>query len=291
MGGESLVVVKDDDLVKVHVHTLKPGDALNIGQRYGEFVKLKIENMQEQHSHIINKAAPLNAKQEPAEEKPQQKYGLIAVAAGNGVCKLFKDLGVDVIVSGGQTMNPSTEDFVKVIKDLSNCENVFILPNNSNIILAAQQAKTVCEDRNVYVLETKSIQAGLSAAGMFDRNADVETNITELKDVIANVLAASVTYAIKDTTYEGVEVKEGDYMAIANKGIVACEKDRLDVMLKLLDYLFSNEDKDLITVIVGENRNDDEVARISKYIEDNSSLECEIIDGNQPVYSYLVGLE
>jgi len=188
-------------------------------------------------------------------------------------------------------MNPSTEDFVKVIKDLSNCENVFILPNNSNIILAAQQAKTVCEDRNVYVLETKSIQAGLSAVGMFDRNADVETNITELKDVIANVLAASVTYAIKDTTYEGVEVKEGDYMAIANKGIVACEKDRLDVMLKLLDYLFSNEDKDLITVIVGENRNDDEVARISKYIEDNSSLECEIIDGNQPVYSYLVGLE
>ena len=291
MGGESLVVVKDDDLVKVHVHTLKPGDALNIGQRYGEFIKLKIENMQEQHSHIINKAAPLKAKQEPKEEKPKQKYGLIAVAAGDGVCKLFKDLGVDVIVSGGQTMNPSTEDFVKVIKDLSYCDNIFILPNNSNIILAAQQAKDVCEDRNVYVLETKSIQAGLSAAGMFDRNGEVEANIEELKDVISNVLAASVTYAIKDTTYEGVEVKEGDYMAIANKGIVACEKDRLDVMLKLLDYLFKNEDKDLITIIVGENRNDEEVEKISKYISDNSSLECEIIDGNQPVYSYLVGLE
>ncbi|MBQ3295724.1 MAG: DAK2 domain-containing protein [Erysipelotrichaceae bacterium] len=291
MGGESLVVVKDDDLVKVHVHTLKPGDALNIGQRYGEFIKLKIENMQEQHSHIINKAAPLKAKQEPKEEKPKQKYGLIAVAAGDGVCKLFKDLGVDVIVSGGQTMNPSTEDFVKVIKDLSYCDNIFILPNNSNIILAAQQAKDVCEDRNVYVLETKSIQAGLSAAGMFDRNGEVEANIEELKDVISNVLAASVTYAIKDTTYEGVEVKEGDYMAIANKGIVACEKDRLDVMLKLLDYLFKNEDKDLITIIVGENRNDEEVEKISKYIADNSSLECEIIDGNQPVYSYLVGLE
>ena len=291
MGGESLVVVKDDDLVKVHVHTLKPGDALNIGQRYGEFIKLKIENMQEQHSHIINKAAPLKAKQEPKEEKPKQKYGLIAVAAGDGVCKLFKDLGVDVIVSGGQTMNPSTEDFVKVIKDLSYCDNIFILPNNSNIILAAQQAKDVCEDRNVYVLETKSIQAGLSAAGMFDRNGEVEANIEELKDVISNFLAASVTYAIKDTTYEGVEVKEGDYMAIANKGIVACEKDRLDVMLKLLDYLFKNEDKDLITIIVGENRNDEEVEKISKYIADNSSLECEIIDGNQPVYSYLVGLE
>ena len=295
MGGESLVVVKDDDLVKVHVHTLKPGDALNIGQRYGEFIKLKIENMQEQHSTIIAKASGSvkeeNEDYEPKHEKPKQRYGIIAVAAGEGVCRLFKDLGVDVIVSGGQTMNPSTEDFVKVIKDLSNCENIFILPNNSNIILAAQQAKDVCEDRNVYVLETKSIQAGLSAAGMFDRNAEPQQNLDELNDVIANVLAASVTYAIKDTSYEGVEVKEGDYMAIANKGIVACEKGRLDVMLKLLDYLFKNEEKDMITVIVGENKDDDEVSRISKYIEDNSSLECEIIDGGQPVYSYLVGLE
>ena len=292
MGGESLVVVRDDDLVKVHVHTLKPGEALNIGQRYGEFIKLKIENMQEQHSTIIANASANNEKtEEKKEEKPKQKYGLISVAAGDGVCQLFKDLGVDVIVSGGQTMNPSTEDFVKVIKDLSNCENIFILPNNSNIILAAQQAKAVCEDRNVYVLETKSIQAGLSAAGMFDRNADVQQNIDELNEVISNVLAASVTYAIKDTTYEGVEVKEGDYMAIANKGIVACEKDRYGVMIKLLDYLFKNEDKDLITVIIGENKDDDEVDRITKYIEDNSSLECEIVDGGQPVYSYLVGLE
>ena len=235
MGGESLVVVKDDDLVKVHVHTLKPGDALNIGQRYGEFIKLKIENMQEQHSTIIaNASGNASAAEKTKEEKPKQKYGIISVAAGEGVCKLFKDLGVDVIVSGGQTMNPSTEDFVKVIKELYYCENIFILPNNSNIILAAQQAKNVCEDRNVYVLETKSIQAGLSAAGMFDINNEPENNMEELKEVISNVLSASVTYAIKDTTYEGVEVKEGDYMAIANKGIVACEKNRLDVMLKLL---------------------------------------------------------
>ena len=291
MGGESLVVVKDDDLVKVHVHTLKPGDALNIGQRYGEFIKLKIENMQEQHSTIIANASGNQKTEKPKEEKPAQKYGLISVAAGDGVCRLFKELGVDVIVSGGQTMNPSTEDFVKVIKDLYYCENIFILPNNSNIILAAQQAKAVCENRNVFVLETKSIQAGLSAAGMFDRNAEPDKNLEELKEVISNVLSASVTYAIKDTTYEGVEVKEGDYMAIANKGIVACDKDRLAVMKKLLDNLFENDDKDLITVIVGENRNDDEVAQIEKYIEENSSLELEIVDGGQPVYSYLVGLE
>ena len=292
MGGESLVVVKDDDLVKVHVHTLKPGDALNIGQRYGEFIKLKIENMQEQHSTIIaNASGNASAAEKTKEEKPKQKYGIISVAAGEGVCKLFKDLGVDVIVSGGQTMNPSTEDFVKVIKELYYCENIFILPNNSNIILAAQQAKNVCEDRNVYVLETKSIQAGLSAAGMFDRNNEPENNMEELKEVISNVLSASVTYAIKDTTYEGVEVKEGDYMAIANKGIVACEKNRLDVMLKLLDYLFKNDDKDLITIIVGENKDDDEVSKIEDYIANNSSLECEIVGGGQPVYSYLVGLE
>ncbi|MBO7677890.1 MAG: hypothetical protein J6S49_10315, partial [Erysipelotrichaceae bacterium] len=134
-------------------------------------------------------------------------------------------------------------------------------------------------------------QAGLSAAGMFDRKAEPDKLMEELNDIIANVLASSVTYAIKDTSYEGVEVKEGDYMAIANKGIVACDKNRLNVMYKLLDYLFQNDDKDMITVIVGENKDDNEVAAISKYIADNSSLECEIIDGGQPVYSYLIGLE
>ena len=292
MGGESLVVVRDEDLVKVHVHTLKPGDALNIGQRYGEFVKLKIENMQEQHSTIIANANTEPKKQVKEEKKKEpKKYGLVAVAAGEGITKLFYELGCDVVVSGGQTMNPSTEDFVKVINDLDNCENVLIFPNNSNIILAAKQTQSVLSDRNIYVVETKSIQAGLSAVGMFNANADVEENIADLNDVIANVTAASVTYAIKDTTFEGVAVKEGDYIAIANKGIISSGKDRKAVVLELLEKLCDDKDKEIITVIVGDDKNDEEVTLIEDYISKNTDLECEIIDGGQPVYSYLIGIE
>ncbi|MBR6260433.1 MAG: DAK2 domain-containing protein, partial [Erysipelotrichaceae bacterium] len=298
MGGESLVVVKDEDLVKVHVHTLKPGDALNIGQRYGEFIKLKIENMQEQHSTIIAKAGTEPKKPKQAEEKPvekvkkdPQKYGIVAVAAGEGVTKLFYDLGADVVVSGGQTMNPSTEDFVKVVNELDHCENIFIFPNNSNIILAAKQTQSVLSDRKIYVMETKSVQAGLSAVGMFNKQGEVDEVISDLQDVIDNVDASSVTYAIKDTVYEGVEVKEGDFIAIAHKGIVASGKDRKKVVFKLLDKLFENDEKELITLIVGEDKDDEEVSEIEKYISEHSDLECEVIDGGQPVYSYLIGLE
>ncbi|MBQ2505334.1 MAG: DAK2 domain-containing protein [Erysipelotrichaceae bacterium] len=298
MGGESLVVVKDEDLVKVHVHTLKPGDALNIGQRYGEFIKLKIENMQEQHSTIIAKAGTEPKKPKQVEEKPvekvkkdPQKYGIVAVAAGEGVTKLFYDLGADVVVSGGQTMNPSTEDFVKVINELDHCENIFIFPNNSNIILAAKQTQSVLSDRKIYVMETKSVQAGLSAVGMFNKQGEVDEVISDLQDVIDNVDASSVTYAIKDTVYEGVEVKEGDFIAIAHKGIVASGKDRKKVVFELLDKLFENDEKELITLIVGEDKDDEEVSEIEKYISEHSDLECEVIDGGQPVYSYLIGLE
>ena len=298
MGGESLVVVKDEDLVKVHVHTLKPGDALNIGQRYGEFIKLKIENMQEQHSTIIAKAGTEPKKPKQVEEKPvekvkkdPQKYGIVAVAAGEGVTKLFYDLGADVVVSGGQTMNPSTEDFIKVINELDHCENIFIFPNNSNIILAAKQTQSVLSDRKIYVMETKSVQAGLSAVGMFNKQGEVDEVISDLQDVIDNVDASSVTYAIKDTVYEGVEVKEGDFIAIAHKGIVASGKDRKKVVFQLLDKLFENDEKELITLIVGEDKDDEEVREIEEYISEHSDLECEVIDGGQPVYSYLIGLE
>ncbi len=292
MGGESLVVVRDEELVKVHVHTLKPGDALNIGQRYGEFVKLKIENMQLQHSTIIENAKKEEEKPaEPVKKKEPKKHGIIAVAAGEGITKLFYDLGSDVVVSGGQTMNPSTEDFVKVCNELDNCENIFIFPNNSNIILAAKQTQSVMSERNIYVMETKSVQAGLSAVGMFNKEGEVDEIIADLEDVIANVDASSVTYAIKDTSYEGVEVKEGDYIAIANHGIVASGPDRRKVLFELLDHLFENDEKELITVIYGEGSDQEEVKAVEDYIAENSQLECEVIDGGQPVYSYLIGLE
>ena len=289
MGGESLVVVRDDDLVKVHVHTLKPGDALNIGQRYGEFVKLKIENIQQQHSTIVANAH--KDARPTITNRPAKKNGIITVAAGEGLTKLFYDLKVDKVISGGQTMNPSTQDFVKEINDLKNCQNIFIFPNNSNIILAAQQAKDVLSDRNIYVIETKSIQAGLSAVGMFNALAEPEVIIQELEEVISNVDASSITYAIKDTTFEGVQVNEGDYMAIANKGIISAGKNRKEVFIKLIDTLLSDTDKELLTVIYGEDVEVDEIGELQEYIESNYDVECEIIDGGQPVYSYLIGLE
>ena len=298
MGGESLVVVKDDDLVKVHVHTLKPGDALNIGQRYGEFIKLKIENMQEQHSTIIESARGQEKDEEPVREEVQpeapkqpKKYGIVTVAAGEGITKLFYDMNADKVISGGQTMNPSTEDFVKVIEELDHCEHIFIFPNNSNIILAAKQAQNVLSDRKITVMETKSMQAGLSAVGMFDINMEPDQLIESLQEVIDNVEAISITYAIKDTTYEGIEVKKDDFMAISKKGILATGKNRKIVLFRLLDQLFANTEKDLLTVIYGEDVDEKEIKEVDKYISGNSDFDYEIVNGGQPVYSYLISLE
>ena len=284
MGGESLVVVKDDNLVKVHVHTLTPGDALNIGQRYGDFIKLKIENMQEQHSHIVEaKKVPL-----PKEHK---KYGIITVAAGEGLKTLFESLGADIVVSGGQTMNPSTQDFVEAINNLDHTDHIFIFPNNSNIILAANQAKDILNKKDITVINTVSIPEGISAIGMLDPEGDKQDNIDTLKEVIDNVTSASLTYAIKDTTFDNIEVKEGDYIAMADKKIISSSSDKLDTIYKLLDYLFSKEDKELISIIAGDDYQKEEVDKLVEYIKNNSELESQVIRGGQPVYSYLFGVE
>ncbi len=282
--GDSLVVVQDEDLVKVHVHTMTPGEALNIGQRYGEFVKLKIENMQEQHTHLIEEAR---------EKKPKEKkkYGLISVASGEGLTKMFLDLGCDAVISGGQTMNPSTEDFIKKIEELDHCEHIFLFPNNSNIILAATQARDVLQERSITVVPTRTIPEGLSAVGMFVFEAEPEDNIRELEDVIANVSSGSVTYAIKDTKFDKIKVRKGDYISMYGKTIVASGKDRYEVVCRLLDQIFHDEDKELLTIITGEDHDKEEVERIQSYVEENSDLELEVIEGDQPVYTYLFGAE
>lgn len=283
--GQSLVVVKDGDLVKVHVHTLKPGDVLNIGQRYGEFIKLKIENMQEQHTNLTDEKDEKSAK--PAEQK---EYAIIAVAAGEGLEKLFKELRADVVISGGQTMNPSTESFVEEINHL-NAKHIIILPNNGNIILAANQARDIMSDQDIHILETKSIQEGLSGLSMFNPETDVETNLSEMREAVHNVQSGSITYAIKDTTFNGIAVKQGDYIAMTNKTIVASNADRLVSTTALLDEMFKKEDAELITLIVGEGANAEEIKCLEKYVEENSDLELEVIDGGQPVYTYLIGIE
>ncbi len=289
MGGESLVVVRDDELVKVHVHTFKPGDALNIAQRYGEFVKLKIENMQEQHSSIIANAN--DKKQSPQVKKENKRYGIITVAAGDGLTKLFKELGADIVITGGQTMNPSTADFSNAIEELDYCDNIFIFPNNSNIFLAANQAKDISIDSNIYVIETRSIQAGVSAIGLFNHDGDVADNVKELNAIIRNVCDASITYAIKNTKFDDVKVKKGDYIGIVGKKLIASNNDLNVVIDKLLSDLLSKDDKELLTLITGEGSDEATTQYIKEYVSNNSDIEINIIEGNQPVYSYLFGLE
>lgn len=282
--GDSLVVVQDDDIVKVHVHTLKPGDALNLGQRYGEFVKLKIENMQEQHEHLTL------AKDDETQvaSKPKQKYALISVAAGQGLMDMFKELRVDTIISGGQTMNPSTEDFVEAIKKI-NAEHIFIMPNNSNIILAAQQAAQVLEDLDIHVIPSKSIPQGLCACMMFNPEVDVDANIAEMSEAVENVLTGQVTYAIKDTTFDGLEIKAHDYMGLKEKDIICSVKDKMEATKKLVDSMV-NEDSEIVTLIAGEDTTQEELDDITKYIEDKD-VEVEATMGNQPVYSFIIGVE
>ena len=278
--GESIVVVQDDDLVKVHVHTLTPGDALNYAQRYGEFVKLKIENMQEQHNTIL---------QENAAAAEEKEFALIAVAAGEGLKKLFEEYRADVVISGGQTMNPSTEDFVAAIQKI-HARHIFIMPNNSNIILAAQQAAAVMENQDIRVLQTKSIPQGLSACIMFNPEVSADENEAEMTAALQHVKTGQITYAIKDTTFDGMEIVAGDYMGIADKSIVISTPNKMDACLRLLDHLIDQE-SEIVTVIAGEDATDEEIDQIRTYIEEQFGVETDIQKGGQPVYSFIFGIE
>ena len=283
--GESIVVVQDDDIVKVHVHTLKPGNALNLAQRFGEFIKLKIENMQEQHDHIIEKEAGKAKK-----ETPRKNVAVISVAAGDGVKDMFMELRCDAIVSGGQTMNPSTEDIVAAIRDV-NADHVIILPNNSNIVMTAQQAAVVLEDEiNVIVIPSKTIPQGLSACIMFNPDADLESNIDDMNEAVKNVKTGQVTFAIKDTNIDGVDIHANDYMALVEKKIVACIPDKLEACKEALAQLIG-EDDEIVTLIAGEDVSSEELDEITSFIEDNYEVEVEAHEGKQPVYSFIIGVE
>lgn len=286
--GNSLVVVQDDDIVKVHVHTLTPGDALNYGQRYGEFVKLKIENMSLQHENVLT-AAQTTKTEEPVERK---KYALIAVAAGEGLTQQFKDLRCDVVISGGQTMNPSTEDFVAAMNQV-NAEHIFILPNNSNIILAAQQAESIGKDdeTEIIVLPTKSIPQGYAACINFNPEVDSQTNRENMMAGVEHMKTGQVTFAIKDTTYDGLEIHANDFMGIQEKAIIVSTPDKYEAACKLLDNMI-DEDSELCTIFTGEDVTEAEIDTLSDYMSSaHSNVEVEWIQGDQPVYSYIIGIE
>lgn len=284
--GNSIVCVRDDDIVKVHVHTLTPGDALNMGLRYGSFAKLKVENMQEQHEEIMMNAS---VEKEVKEEKPRQKYAIITVAAGDGLKDMFKELRADYVISGGQTMNPSTEDFVEAIHQL-NAEHIIILPNNSNIVMAAQQAALVCEDQNIEVIPTKSIPQGLSACIMFNPDVDFETNLSEMKEAVSMVKTGQVTYAIKDTHV----ISRFDFHTfkcrILEKDIIVSLQDKMETTRQLLDRMLDDE-SEIVTLIYGEDINEEEAEEVAAYIEDKFDVEVEVNNGMQPVYSFIIGVE
>ena len=284
--GNSLVCVQDEDLVKVHVHTLKPYVALKMGRRQGRFVKIKVENMQQQHDHIVELEDAKAVVEEPVEHK---KYAIITVAPGKGIDEMFKEYRADIVIGGGQTMNPSTEDFVSAIEKV-NADHIFILPNNSNIILAANQAKDVCEDADIHVLETKTVPQGLSACVMFNPDADLESNLNEMNEAIAHVKAGEVTYAIKDTTYEGQEIKKGEYMGISGKKIAASVPECMEASKTLVSSML-DEDSELVTLIYGVDATEEQAQELADYIEEKSDAEVEIHNGQQPVYPFIIGVE
>jgi len=282
--GDSIVVVQDEDIVKVHVHTLKPGDALNLAQRHGEFLTLKIENMTEQHNEMIAQDGQVNTPQK------KQEYAVIAVSAGSGINDLLKESGATYIIEGGQTMNPSTEDFLNAIEEV-NAKNVIILPNNSNIIMAANQAKQVSDDVNVVVIPTKTIPQGYAAISMFVEGNTLAKNEEEMTTIIADIKSGSVTYAVRDTNMNGVDIKKGDFIGIFGSDIVTSTEDMSKTTLELFEKMI-DEDSELVTIIYGEGATEDSAEEIAEALEEKfGDIEVEIIFGEQPVYSYIIAVE
>ena len=280
--GDHITVVVDGDVIKTRVSTLNPGDALNLGQRYGEFMRIQIEP----ESDSMNESILESAAEAPAEE---QEYGIITVCAGKGLEKLFKDYRADYVVSGGQTMNPSTEDFVQAISKV-NARHIFILPNNSNIIMAAKQAADVTENKDIIVLETKTIPQGLAACIQFNPAETPEVNTANMKEGISEVKSGQVTYAIKNTTIEGREIHEGDYMGILNKDIVLTSREKTDATCRLIDQMV-DEDSEIVTIIQGQDATDEETKAVSEYIENTYEVDVEVQRGEQPVYCFIIGVE
>lgn len=296
--GTSLVAVVDEDIVKVHVHTMTPGEILNFAQQYGEFLKLKIENMTEQH-HALENGADVAPHQDLVEEKEDEApvdlsdgYEIIAVSSGTGINEYFSELGVNHIVTGGQTMNPSAEDFVKEIKKAA-CKNVFILPNNSNILMAASQACDMVTEFGItaYVIPSKTIPQGIVAALSFDPDANPKENFRNMKSSLKNVKSGEVTFSIRDCEIKGVKIKKGDFIGIYEKDIVCGVEDKNRCLIELLIKMIDDESS-LLTLILGEDISREDLFPVKKEIEDLfPDLNIDIRDGKQPVYSFLIGVE
>ncbi|MBS4747008.1 DAK2 domain-containing protein [Bacillus altitudinis] len=287
--GDSLLVVSDDTLAKVHIHAEQPGDVLSYAQRYGSLINMKIENMREQHSSIVNEEKDHSPAAPKATAAEKQRFGVVSVAMGEGIADLFKSIGASVVIEGGQTMNPSTEDIVKAI-DSIHAETVFILPNNSNIVMAAKQAATV-SSREVVVIPTKTVPQGMSALLSLNEAAANEDNEAAMLEAIDHVKSGQITFAVRDTQIDGIDIAKGDYMGLYNGKITLTAKNQLDAAKELLTQMVT-EDDEIVTIIKGEDASSDEMEALEAYIEDTfEDVEVEVHDGKQPLYSYILAVE
>lgn len=294
--GDSLVVVSDDEIVKVHVHTNHPGLAFEKGLEFGSLTSMKVDNMREEHKEKViheqdrKKAAEQEAAEEAKKEEPKKPFGFVAVSVGEGLNDIFRDLGVDHIIEGGQTMNPSTEDVLDAISKV-NAETVFVFPNNKNIILAANQAAEIEEDKNVIVIPTKTIPQGISALISFDETVTAEANQAGMEDVITAVKSGQVTYAVRDTSIDGKEIKTGDYMGIDDAGIQAVGQDITEVVKDLIGAM-ADEDSELLSIYYGSDVEEEKANALVEAVQAAyPDFEVETHAGGQPIYYYILSLE
>ena len=288
--GDSLLVVADDEIIKVHVHTERPGEVMNYGQRFGSLMKVKVDNMRLQHEEVLK--TDYTAKVKEAAQKQKAEYGIVAVAAGEGVQELFKSMGVTTIINGGQTMNPSTEDILQAVKE-AHAEKVIVLPNNKNIQMAANQAAEVSEDAAVAVavVATRTISEGLSSLLAFNPEASLEDNQAAMSEQMALVSSGQITNAVRDTNIDGVEIKKDDFMGIVDGKILVSIADRKEATLATIDKMI-DEDSEILTIIYGEDADASEVEEITEAVEAKyPDVEVEVHEGNQPVYTYLLSVE
>lgn len=289
--GDSLVVVGDDSILKVHIHTNNPGEVLELALAYGELSKIKIDNMREQHSQLLFKEDEniTAGKEAKAAPKSAEKYGAVAVAMGDGISDIFKDLGASEIIEGGQTMNPSTEDILNSVNKV-NAETVFIFPNNSNIILAANQAKSLTE-KNVIVVATKTIPQGISALMALDYDKSIEENNKKIDKAIASVKSGLITYAVRDSNYDGINIEEGNILGMVEGKIGGVGKDIIEVSRKVLDSMI-DENSSLISIYYGSDVTREEAQKLKEEIgEFYIDCEIELHFGGQPLYYYILSVE
>lgn len=286
--GDSLLVINDDEIVKVHVHTETPGEVFNYGQQYGELIKLKVENMREQHREVIRKEQ--SHQQATASQQPKTvETAVIAISMGGGISELFTSMGATHIISGGQTMNPSTEDIVKVIEQ-SECQRAIILPNNKNIRMSSDQAAQLVKADTV-VIPTTSIPQGIAALFQYDVASTLEENASHMNTALETVKSGSITFAVRDTKIDGVDIKKDEFMGLAESKIVTSNADEFKTITGLLSTLL-NEESEILTVITGEDAQSDMTTQLEEWIENEyPDVEIEIHKGDQPIYPYLFAVE